>query len=737
MTTTNPSLAADEPWYRRTYRWGQTNLTENDPERYDDNWWRKHWRDTAVQGVIINAGGIVAYYPSKLPLHHRAEALGDRDLYGEIVTSARDEGLTVVARMDSNRVAEDFFAAHPDWICRDKDQNPIKAADKYITCVNSPYYSDYLPQVLTEIIERSQPDGFADNSWAGLPRSSICYCQHCADLFQQTSGLTLPTEHDWTSENYRAWVRWNYQRRTDIWDLNNKVTTSAGGPDCLWFGMLSGEVLNNSQRFIDLRAILQRSELIMLDHQRRNAADGFEHNTEAGRRLHELLGWDKLIPESTPQYQNAEPSFRVGSMPEAEVRLWATAGFAGGIQPWWHHIGSQHDDRRQYRYARALFGWHRDNLDVLVDRTPVADVGVVWSQQNNDFGGRDQARTITHDPYRGVVRALNTAGVGYLPVHVDDLETARDRFSVLVLPNLMVLSDAQLAAITAFAEAGGSVIATGETSRLDGDGARRTSLGLGDLFGIEFTEDAHGARGMADINIEVHERHSYLRLAPELRAGVDGPADQSAPAPDGSRHPVLARLDETDLLPFGGYLPVAEVSGSDLEVLATFVPDFPIFPPETSWMRTPRTDVPAVLAGRHRAGGRLVWLLADLDRGFAHDEQPDHATVIANAVRWAIGGRPSCQIDGHGLVNGSLFRQQGRTILHLTNRVMTSKVPGREPYVVPVGPVGVRIRNDDEVAPRISLRVGGGEIAGSVDDGYLSFTVDRVHDHEVVIIEHV
>lgn len=71
---------------------GQTNLTENDPERYDDNWWRKHWRDTAVQGVIINAGGIVAYYPSKLPLHHRAEALGDRDLYGEIVTSAATRG---------------------------------------------------------------------------------------------------------------------------------------------------------------------------------------------------------------------------------------------------------------------------------------------------------------------------------------------------------------------------------------------------------------------------------------------------------------------------------------------------------------------------------------------------------------------------------------------------------------------------------------------------------------------
>ena len=27
-----------EPWYRRTLRWGQTNITEVDPTRYDIDW---------------------------------------------------------------------------------------------------------------------------------------------------------------------------------------------------------------------------------------------------------------------------------------------------------------------------------------------------------------------------------------------------------------------------------------------------------------------------------------------------------------------------------------------------------------------------------------------------------------------------------------------------------------------------------------------------------------------------
>src|SRR5882672_2210966 len=149
------------PWYRTALRWGQTNITERDPVRYDIPWWREYWKSTAIQGVIINAGGIVAYYPSKFPLQHRAEFLNGRDLYGELVAAARQDGLAVVARMDSNRTAEDFFRAHGDWFARMKSGEPYRAADKYVTCVNSPYYDEYLPEVLKEIIERSHPDGFA------------------------------------------------------------------------------------------------------------------------------------------------------------------------------------------------------------------------------------------------------------------------------------------------------------------------------------------------------------------------------------------------------------------------------------------------------------------------------------------------------------------------------------------------------------------------------------------------
>ena len=89
---------AEIPWYRCITRWGQTNITEKDPAHYDIAWWRKHWEDTQAQGIIVNAGGIVAYYPSKVPLHRQAQFLEGRDLFGDLCRAAHEDGLVVFAR---------------------------------------------------------------------------------------------------------------------------------------------------------------------------------------------------------------------------------------------------------------------------------------------------------------------------------------------------------------------------------------------------------------------------------------------------------------------------------------------------------------------------------------------------------------------------------------------------------------------------------------------------------------
>ena len=168
--------------------------------------------------------------------------------------------------------------------------------------------------------------------------------------------------------------------------------------------MNSGSISGQSRSFRDYKEICRRAEIIMLDHQARSDAGGFQQNGETGKLIHGLLGWDKLIPESMAMYQAGRPTFRQASKPEPEARMWMLDGFAGGIQPWWHHIGAYHEDRRLYRTVGADQSLARGERGVPGQPPAGRHVGVVWSQQNTDFYGRDNPDDLVELPWRGMTR---------------------------------------------------------------------------------------------------------------------------------------------------------------------------------------------------------------------------------------------------------------------------------------------------------------------------------------------
>jgi hypothetical protein len=727
------AASGELPWYRRTLRWGQTNITEIDPATYDIAWWRQHWKRTRVQGVVLNAGGIVAYYPSKYPLHYRPPLLGDRDLYGELAKTAHDDGLAVFARMDSGRTHEAFFKAHPDWFARDASGNPYRTGELYVTCVNSPYYQEYIPGILTEIIERSHPEGLTDNSWSGLGRESFCYCEHCEKKFKNRTGERIPREKNWDDPVYRQWIAWNYARRLEIWDLNNRATRAAGGPHCLWVGMNSGSVSGQCRSFRNLREICRRAEIFMLDHQARSDSSGFQQNGETGKLIHGLLGWDKLIPESMAMYQTGRVTFRKSSKPEPEARLWMLEGFAGTIQPWWHHVGASSEDRRQYQTAEPINRWHEANQEYLVGREPVASIGLVWSQQNTDYYGRDNAEELVDLPFRGMANALVRARIPYLPIHADDIDRNAAKLSVLVLPNLAVMSESQCAAVRRFVERGGNLIATGKTSLYGPTGEPRADFALADLLGAHVAA-GHPAFISTDRRQAGETLHTYLRLAPELSGMVYGPKIGNEQPPAGKRHPILDGFDETDILPFGGSLgSVRAATGAT--VLATFVPPFPIAPPETSWMRVTRTDIPGLIVPASKQG-RIAFMPADLDRRYARDNLPDHANLLANLVRWAAGDTIPLTVHGPGLVDSHLYRQPKRLILHLVN--LTNAGTWRAPVdeLIPVGPLRVTVRAIEGLdVSKLKFLVSRRVSAPTLEKGWTVCEIQSLLDHEVLVLE--
>ncbi|HET6743793.1 MAG TPA: Tat pathway signal protein, partial [Kribbella sp.] len=355
------------------------------------------------------------------------------------------------------------------------------------------------------------------------------------------------------------------------------------------------------------------------------------------------------------------------------------------------HIGSVHEDRRQYATAQPLFEWHEAHQELLVDREPVATVGVLWSQRSVDFHGKDSPEEVSQLPYRGWTDALVRARIPYLPTAVAD-----KRFAVLVVPNVGVLTDDQCAQLAAYVEGGGKLVVSGESGLYDEWGDRRGRWTVGELLGVRHQGKRFGDGSVTDW--EHYDSHSYLRI--EERNVFRG---------------------DTDVLPFGGQVEVVE---TDRTKALTWIPPFPIYPPEKSWMEEPRSDVPALVLGE-----RTAYLAADVDRLYAKHHHPDHGQLLANLVRH--DGVP-LKVSGAGVLDCQLYRQGDRHILHLVNLDQGGAWRGRLEEFTPVGPFVIEVKAS---ATRARLLVSGTEAAVHEQDGWITVGVDRITDHEVVVLD--
>jgi len=240
---------------------------------------------------------------------------------------------------------------------------------------------------------------------------------------------------------------------------------------------------------------------------------------------------------------------------------------------------------------------------------------------------------------------------------------------------------------------------------------------LGDLLGVQYVGERLGLTGEHSTNWEVQSGHTYLRLDPEPAA----------------RHPVVAGFEGTDILALGGTLQRV-IPDAGAEAVATFVPPFPIYPPEFSWMRVPRTDIPGIIVREHSAGGRLVYFAADIDRVYGARRLPDHGRLLANAVRWASAELP-LRVEGPGYIDCHLYQQGERLILHLVNLSGANEWPGYLEEHLPVGPLQVAVRWKHGCGVHVRRCVQVGMLPAQVIDGWACVRLETLVDHEMLVFE--
>ena len=729
-----------EPWYQRTFLWGQVNLTEDDPVRCDLSFWQDYWKKTGVEGVIINCGGIVSYYRSRFSYQYKAQGLGEQDYFGLWNQAAREAGLTVIARMDINCTTKEMYDRYPEWYCRDREGRPILSQGRYMACVNGGYYQEFIPEVFREIIEKYHPDGFADNSWAGPGIKTICYCENCRKLFLEECGCSLPEKADWEDPVYRKWVSWSYATRVRNWKYFNQVTSDCGGEDCKWFGMLNADPFSTGGRFYDIKKLVQDAPFIFCDHQSRDRSSGFAQNSLNGALLRLAADENIIVAESMAHYYKGERTFRLSAGQRQEVRKWMLTGLGGGIAPWFHFVGGGTQDKRKFSISRDLYRFVGENKKWFRNRTNTANVGVVWNQESAIYYGRDRAEERSGASFKGMTESLSRAGIPFLPIHADDIGKYGERLQLLILPNLAILSESQEAAVREWLKQGKDLLLTSDTGLYDAQGEWKGAGALYEDMGIRVCGKEEGITGLGEDNWMVHDSHTYLEI--------------TQPG-----HPVFKYTPDTQLLPFGGRLRVTENAGA-LQPLGSYIPAFPIYPPEFSWIRE-KSGEAAVYAGELESGSRVVYFPADIDRCYARYHIPDHRRLLEGAVRWA--GRESfpvsveapahvncnayrhfCREDGgqEESKDGSRSSGQGRDreggktdclLIHLVNLAGCDVPLGALEANLPIGPVRITLRVPEAGEEAVSL-ISGEHIRITEENGERVILLSRLEEQELLTV---
>ena len=695
LLSANPADSA--PWFDRPMRWAQLTLVEDDPGKYDLTFWLDYFRRTHSDAACLSAGGCVAYYPTKIPLHYKTPWMGAGDPFGDLVAGCRKLNMVVVARTDPHAVHQDVFDAHPDWIAVEADGKKRRhwaSPDLWVTCALGPYNFEFMTQVTREIVSLYHVDGIFSNRWAG---SGMCYCEHCQENFRKASGMDLPRTSNPHDPSRRAYIAWRQQRLFDLWHLwDNEIRQI--NPGACYIPNSGGGALAD----LDMKTIGETAPILFADRQARsglaapwaNGKNGKEYRSTMGRKP--IGGIFSVGVEETYRWKDSVQS-------AAEVRLWALDGIANGLRPWFTKFSGTLHDRRWLRPVEDVYTWHFRNERYLRNERPLARVGMVYSQQTAHFYGAERARQKVEDHTLGYYQALIEARIPFEMVHDQLLDAAHvDPFRVLVFPNIAALSDQQCRQIREYVQRGGSIVATYETSLYDEWGVARRDFGLADLFGASY-----------DGAIDARMQNSYLLL--------EGP------------HPILAGLEDATRIINGVSRVHTRTIGSYPHPPLTLIPSYPDLPMEEVYPRVARTDIPEVFV-RETGKGRVVYFPWDIDRTFWEVLSPDHGKLLANAVDWAANEPRPVTVTGPGMLDVVVWRQKESMTVHLVNLTnpMMMKGPVREFIPVPQQKVVIRVPARPKA---VHLLVSGSQPVVQHGAGTVALTLPSILDHEVIALD--
>ncbi len=603
-------------------------------------------------------------------------------------------------------------AVHPEWLMEFIDCGRPPPENQGWFCFNSPH-RDWLPDYLIEWMDNLDLDGFYfdDTNWgshAGRPFYPSCICSYCEELFRRDCGRPIPRKVDFDDPDFRLFVNWRYRKFLDF------------------VLHLGGRMREKYPHVILDHHYYARPTTDWVDGHQLNplpfGASGDHFFIEAHRSVRETgfiarvaraLGppfcvWRNQIQE-LPQCTSSYAPFQEPYSP----LLHGLEALINGGSSIYGSFGGPAELHRDT--MKTVFAELKKRVPYMEGET-LKYAALHYSQQSRDFRPSEMAKNTGQEDYaaisqgnvNGTYEILNRSHL-LVDVVLDDQLTPEhlSAYRVLFLAD-SCLSAAQCDAVRQFVEAGGTLLATHETSLLDDFGRRRDNFALADVLGVDY----RGPGGSGDLEGVVYVVQDQ-DLARRFGRVICFPGCQAEVALRPGNHAQVLCTRSS----LGGRTPLDD------------------FDPRLNY---DSGDPAATL--NHYGRGRAIYLSSDVGRGYLENPYPPLRRFVDHLVRRT---RPPLEIEAPQAIEvAALRRGANRLLIHLLNNPtpMLPPQPGAEKdvttffYLQELDPVrDVRVRFNDLKVQSAYLPLQDLEL--EVEGEPAAVVVPRVEVHEVLVVD--
>ncbi|MEQ9439197.1 MAG: family 10 glycosylhydrolase [Cyclobacteriaceae bacterium] len=639
----------------------------------------------SVNTLIINAGGIMAFYPTELDFQY-VNPYMQENMLEDVVRKCHERNIRVITRFDFSRVHRSIFEQHPDWCYISPDGDRIINDDMYMVAINAPYVQEKSIEIVEEALTRYPIDGIFIN----MPgyRTSNAYedVYHGIDqnehdrkrFYEYSGGMDLPQKESPEDPSFAKYQEFK-EYTSDDWIKRMHEAVKAISPNIA--------ICTYMDEYVDI--IRHETQTNSLPYWPYMASDNV-NNTEHSHPNH-------IVSNASIQQISFQSRYNAIEPEETVIRLYENMANGSGLDMSLMGDFQEYEDERNFAAWERLYAHHKKYEPYFGNYVSPAEICVI---SPGYWPGGTAAQE-----YRGIQLMLKEAHLQHDIIEAGQIAHLADairKYKLIILPEIVDVSDAALQVLKQACENGTAIIATNQSFTGNEDQ-------LFTLFGAKVDEKDHDGAGF------------YLNP---------------------SNKEFFTRFEQQSLLFWKFNLSLYNFSAADETLLPIYTPGRP-GPPEKIGGHEP-SGYSAVGIKQH-GSGKAALLPMNIGRLYYIHGYEQHKNILLDVIDQLFPDAGQLlQTNAHPRVEVVLQKfienipanldktETDGMILHLVN---ISGFSGNTYFnPLPISDLSFRVRCDYQPAHLYSM-VQEKSIPFEWQQGYLSFTLDQLGEFDGLLIK--